>query len=150
MHISPLLPKMPQKATFTAASMSASGKTMFGDLPPSSRLSRFRFETPEASSRRRAVCDAAGEADLVDVLVQRQRLPGGRAVARDHVQHAFGQAGFGRDLGQSQRAQRRQLRGFSTTEQPQASAGATFQAAICSGKFHGTMAPTTPTGSRSV
>ena len=40
--------------------------------------------------------------------------------------------------------------GLSTTEQPHASAGATFQAAVCSGKFHGTMAPTTPTGSRSV
>jgi hypothetical protein len=40
--------------------------------------------------------------------------------------------------------------GFSTTEQPQAKAGATFQAAICKGKFQGTMAPTTPTGSRSV
>ena len=40
--------------------------------------------------------------------------------------------------------------GFSTTEQPQASAGATFHAAIWTGKFHGTIAPTTPTGSRRV
>jgi hypothetical protein len=40
--------------------------------------------------------------------------------------------------------------GFSTTVFPQASAGATFQAAMSSGKFHGMMAPTTPTGSRSV
>jgi hypothetical protein len=29
---------------------------------------------------------------------------------------------------------------------PQQSAGASFQAIIMSGKFHGTMAPTTPTG----
>jgi hypothetical protein len=32
----------------------------------------------------------------------------------------------------------------------QANAGATFQAAISKGKFQGMMAPTTPTGSRSV
>ena len=33
---------------------------------------------------------------------------------------------------------------------PAARAGATFQAAISNGKFHGTMRPTTPIGSRSV
>ena len=42
------------------------------------------------------------------------------------------------------------LAGFSTTVLPQASAGATFHAVRSSGKFHGTMAATTPTGSRSV
>jgi hypothetical protein len=34
--------------------------------------------------------------------------------------------------------------------QPAARAGANFQLAMLSGKFHGTMAPITPTGSRSV
>ncbi|TIS85215.1 MAG: amino acid transporter [Mesorhizobium sp.] len=38
--------------------------------------------------------------------------------------------------------------GFSTTELPAASAGAHFQVAMSSGKFHGTTAPTTPSGSR--
>ena len=33
---------------------------------------------------------------------------------------------------------------------PAASAGATFHEAISSGKFHGTIRPTTPIGSRSV
>lgn len=37
--------------------------------------------------------------------------------------------------------------GFSTTELPMASAGASFHTAIISGKFHGTMAPMTPSGS---
>ena len=36
--------------------------------------------------------------------------------------------------------------GFSTTVQPAASAGAIFQASISSGKFHGMIWPTTPTG----
>ncbi|MNX98296.1 hypothetical protein D3C86_1307020 [compost metagenome] len=38
--------------------------------------------------------------------------------------------------------------GLSTTELPLASAGPSFQQAISSGKFHGTMAATTPIGSR--
>lgn len=38
--------------------------------------------------------------------------------------------------------------GLSTTVQPTASAGATFQLASVRGKFHGTTAPTTPAGSR--
>ena len=38
--------------------------------------------------------------------------------------------------------------GFSTTVLPQTSAGASFQAGIAIGKFHGVIAPTTPTGIR--
>ncbi|MCY1443627.1 hypothetical protein D9M71_600530 [compost metagenome] len=37
--------------------------------------------------------------------------------------------------------------GLTTTVQPVASAAPSFQAMVCSGKFHGTMAPTTPTAS---
>ena len=40
--------------------------------------------------------------------------------------------------------------GLSTTVLPAASAGATFQEAIVSGKFHGVMSATTPSGSRKV
>ena len=39
--------------------------------------------------------------------------------------------------------------GFSTTVLPAASAGPIFQLVNISGKFHGTICPTTPTGSRS-
>ena len=38
--------------------------------------------------------------------------------------------------------------GFSTTVHPQARAGAIFQTAFISGKFQGTITPTTPTGRR--
>ena len=37
--------------------------------------------------------------------------------------------------------------GFSTTQLPAASAGASFQTAIRIGKFHGMICPTTPSGS---
>ena len=40
--------------------------------------------------------------------------------------------------------------GLSTTVFPAASAGATFHDAIARGKFHGTISPTTPSGSRKV
>ena len=40
--------------------------------------------------------------------------------------------------------------GFQTTALPQSSAGAIFQAGICTGKFHGVITATTPTGTRSV
>jgi hypothetical protein len=40
--------------------------------------------------------------------------------------------------------------GLSTIELPMASAGATFHIAMRSGKFHGTMAPITPSGSWTV
>ena len=38
--------------------------------------------------------------------------------------------------------------GLMTTPQPAASGAASFQTAMISGKFHGAMAPTTPTGRR--
>jgi len=40
--------------------------------------------------------------------------------------------------------------GLTTKVQPHARAGAIFHMPIMSGKFHGTMAATTPTGSRTV
>src|SRR3954452_18556685 len=40
--------------------------------------------------------------------------------------------------------------GLTTTVQPAASAGASFHEASSTGEFHGVMAATTPTGSRSV
>ena len=40
--------------------------------------------------------------------------------------------------------------GLSTTVLPQASAGPSFQEAMLSGKFQGTIRPTTPSGSRNV
>jgi hypothetical protein len=40
--------------------------------------------------------------------------------------------------------------GLRTTVFPQASAGPSFQLEMLSGKFHGTMRPTTPSGSRKV
>ena len=60
-----------------------------------------------------------------------------------------GHAGGGHHLGQQRRRGRASPRdGFTTTVLPQASAGATFQVSSSSGRFHGTMIATTPTGLR--
>ena len=75
----------------------------------------------------------AGEADRVDVHVQRQRLAGLVAVARHDVEHARRQAGLDRQFGQAQRRQGLFSLGLSTTELPAASAGPSFQAAMIIG-----------------
>ncbi len=68
----------------------------------------------------------------------------------DDVDHAFGNAGFEAQLGQPQSAVRGVCSaGLSTTVLPNASAGATFHAAMIRGKFQGMMPPHTPSGSRS-
>jgi hypothetical protein len=87
----------------------------------------------------------AGERDLVDRVVRderRARAP----VARHHVEHARRQPGVVRQLGEAHRRERRELAGLSTTVFPAASAGATFHASMSSGKFHGMICPTTPSG----
>jgi hypothetical protein len=57
-----------------------------------------------------------------------------------------GQLGLLEDLGQHQRRERRGLGRLETQVFPAANAGASFQAAISSGKFHGMICPATPSG----
>jgi hypothetical protein len=73
-----------------------------------------------------------------------------RSEARNHVEHAGREARFERELAQAKRGERGLLGGLSTTVFPAASAGAIFRDAIRSGKFQGTINPTTPIGSRIV
>src|SRR6476620_2018605 len=61
-HVCPVAAKLPETTPFTALSISASSNTMFGDLPPSSMLARFR---PEAGDD---VDDARRDAGLLDEL----------------------------------------------------------------------------------
>ena len=88
----------------------------------------------------------AGEGDLVDAVVGRERRTGVAEPGHD-VDHACGQPGLQHQLTEPQRRQRRLLGGLEHDGQPAASAGPSFQAAISSGKFHGMICPTTPTGS---
>ena len=75
------------------------------------------------------------------------RVADGRAAAVDDVQDA---RRAGRPPRRSRRSARRaaacRVAGLKTTVLPQTSAGAIFQLGIAIGKFHGVIAPTTPTG----
>lgn len=71
-------------------------------------------------------------------------LAGLLAEARHHVQHAFRHPRLQGQLGQAQGGERRPLGRLEHHRVAGGQAGASFQAAMSSGKFHGTTAPITP------
>src|SRR5580700_4616170 len=91
-----------------------------------------------------------GEGDLVDIRMGRERCPGSLAEPGQDVDDAVREAGFLDHWPRRDALSGVCSAGFRTMVQPAASAGAIFQAAIISGKFHGMIWPTTPTGSRKV
>ena len=121
---------------------------MFGDLPPSSSDTFLRLPGRRLHDQL-ADLGRAGEGDLVDVRVGGQ---GGARLAEagDDVDHAVGQPASATSSARRSADSGVCSAGLSTTVLPVASAGPSFQAAISSGKFHGMIWPTTPTGSRSV
>ena len=129
--------------------MSASAKTMFGDLPPSS--SDTRFSDPAASR----MMPLPTSVDPVNAILS---TPGCRTSAMPALPPGPGttlNTPSGRPASCVSSAKRSAVSGVSeaglrTSVFPAASAGAIFQEASRNGKFHGTIAPTTPSGWRSV
>jgi hypothetical protein len=81
----------------------------------------------------------------------RECYPGDLTEVRDDIEYAGRTPRLFDQLCYVQGREWRLLgRRFSTSVEPAASAGASFQAAIIVGAFHGVMAPMTPTGSRIV
>ena len=72
--------------------------------------------------------------------------PGAEAV--DDVVHAGGHAGLVSTSASRVAVDGVSSDGLTTTALPQASAGATFQVSSSSGRFHGTITATTPSGLR--
>jgi hypothetical protein len=131
-----------------AASRSASASTTFADLPPSSSVNRFRLPAaarwisrptsvePVKETLSRSSCAAiAAPASASPVITF--HTPAGTPASRASSARRSAETGAS-------------SAGLCTTAFPQASAGASFQEAMTRGKFHGVIAPTTPTGSRSV
>ena len=119
-----------------------SAKNKFGDLPPSSTVDGIRF-----SAAQRRICPPTGVEPVnaifaIRVLVARAcpasapnpltilRTPGG---SKSWISSANNKI----DTGVCSA-------GLSTTTLPVTSAGASFHAAISSGKFQGMICPTTP------
>ena len=122
---------------------------MFGDLPPSSRViffsvsaAPFMIALPVLVSPVNAIlsmpgCSTIAWPSFAPGPVSTFSTPGGSPTSTAISPSASAVSGVW-------------LAGFRIIVLPQASAGAIFQTAISSGKFHGTIAAQTPSGSRSV
>ena len=121
---------------------------MFGDLPPSSSvhflivleascmIRRPTTVEPVNDTLSTSGCEASSSPTVAPPPVITFTTPLGRSVSSSSSASRSAVSGVF-DAG------------LSTTLLPIASAGASFQTAITSGKFHGTIAAQTPIGSRS-
>ncbi|MNV70395.1 hypothetical protein D3C71_1633610 [compost metagenome] len=129
----------------SSSSAITSAKNRFGDLPPSSSVTGIRFWLAYCMIRR-----PVEVSPVKAILAIRGLLASGLPASRPKPLTTLSTPGGSRspitsistriDAGVCSA-------GLSTTQLPAASAGASFQAAISSGKFHGMICPTTPSGS---
>src|SRR5215469_15201575 len=121
---------------------------MLGDLPPHSSDTRLRLDWPAYCRIARPVavepvkamqstsmCSASALPAVCPSPGTTLNTPGGMPASTASSAALIAVSGDFSD-------------GLSTSEFPVANTGANFHAAMMSGKFHGTMAPTTPSGSR--
>ena len=142
----PALSNTPYGACAAAFARSASAKTMFADLPPSSSVTRFTCSAqpamiclptpvePVKTTLRTAGCVTNRCPTTVPAPGTTSSTPGGSPASSASSPSRIAVNGVS-------------SAGFSTTVLPAASAGAKPQPAIGIGKFHGTITPTTPSGS---
>src|SRR5579863_5799231 len=126
----------PNNAPSTAASQSASAKKMLGDFPPSSKVTRFSVSAalltiilPTAALPVKAILSTPGCATSAAPAISPTPLitlttPGGSPASSNQFANSRAVSGVC-------------SAGLSTQVQPAAIAGASFHAAINSGKFHG-------------
>ncbi len=140
----PWLNQIASTTPSTAASRSASGKTMNGDLPPSSSVSFLpepavwrRISLPTSVEPVKAILSTSGwptiAAPVSPSPVTMLTTPFGRPISSQILAKASAVSGV-------------YSAGFRTTVLPAASAGAIFHASMRSGKFQGITCPQTPTG----
>jgi hypothetical protein len=145
----PALSKTAQGAAAAAASMSASAKTTLADLPPSSSVTRLIVSAaPRAIPRPTSVEPV--KAILATSGCSTSRWPQTRPGPTTTFSTPSGIPASSAIRSSSIAVSGVSSAGFKTIVLPAASAGATFQEAIVSGKFQGTISPTTPSGSRKV
>jgi len=121
---------------------------MLADLPPSSRVEGINLS---------AAAQATQPPTSVEPVKASLRKPGWSrmycpALEPDPVMTLKTPAGITScvSLANSRTESGVSLEGLNTVQQPAASTGASFQAAIRKGKFQGTICPTTPMGSRRI
>ena len=146
----PWLKNIAEAAPAIAASISASGKIIVGDFPPSSNDTFFKL--PEAAfviilptsvdpvnaTLSTIGCSASGAPASSPKPVTTFKTPSGKMPASWIIS-----VSLSADKGVCSA-------GLSTIVHPAVNAGAIFHAAISNGKFHGMIWPQTPTGSLNV
>ena len=142
----PVLRYLEAMAPATAASRSASSKTMNGALPPSSSETFFMVAAhwamsclpisvePVKVSLRTSGLEVSSSPMGPEAPVTTLKTPGGRPARSPSSARARAEKGVA-------------LAGFSTTVQPAARAGPALRVIMADGKFQGVMAATTPIGS---
>lgn len=145
-HACPTLRNFAAMAPSTALSRSASAKTTNGALPPSSSETRSTFCAACAPS-----CRPTGVDPVKLSLRRRGSAMSGPVTSAAFVVGITLRTPAGSPASASSSAKRSVVSGvrsagLMTTVQPAASAGAILRVAIASGKFHGVMSSTGPTG----
>mmetsp|Transcript_4385 Transcript_4385/g.15565 ORF Transcript_4385/g.15565 Transcript_4385/m.15565 type:complete len:282 (+) Transcript_4385:1315-2160(+) len=145
MQVCPAFRNAEVAAAAAAFSKSASSKTRSGALPPSSRETFFTVSAapamsilPTAVDPVNAIFFTSGDLSMVRPMAGASPIttlstPGGMPARFASSASANAERGVSSD-------------GFRTTVHPTAKAGATFLVTMLMGKFHGVIAPTTPTG----
>ena len=142
----PALSKTAYGAAAAAAARSASAKTTLADLPPSSRVTRF------TCSAQPAMIFLPTAVEPVNATLRTSGCVTKRSPTTEPLPGMIVSTPSGRPASRASSPSRIAVSGVSsaglrTTALPAASAGAKPQPAIGIGKFHGTMMPTTPSGS---
>ncbi len=145
----PALPKTAIGAASAAAAMSASAKMMLGDLPPSSSVTRLIVAAAPSAIPRPTSVDPV-KATLATSGWSTRRWPQTLPGPATTFSTPSGRPASCAITSSSTEVSGVSSAGFRTIVFPAARAGATFHDAITSGKFHGVIRPTTPSGSRKV
>jgi hypothetical protein len=145
-HVWPMLRILETRAPSTAASTSASSKTMKGAWPPSSRERRFMVSADclirslptsvepvkeSLRTRRSSMIGAVMAEGSMPAITE--RTPFGRPASSKMLAISRAERGVSSD-------------GFMTIVQPAARAGPSLRVIMAAGKFHGVIAAVTPTG----
>ena len=144
-HTWPWLKKMPCTMPSTAWSIAASSNTMLADFPPSSSVS----EMPRPASAAWMSLPTPVEPVKATLSMSGSRTSAAPATpSPGRIETTPGGSSASWRISASSSAVSGVVSaGFSTAVLPAASAGASFQAAISSGKFQGTICAATPSGS---
>ena len=141
----PVLRNLEAMAPATAASRSASSKTMKGALPPSSRETFFTVPAHCSRSRLPISVEPVKVSLRTTGLAVSSRADGAGG-AGDHVEHPGGSPARSASSARARAENGVAEAGLTTRVQPAARAGPALRVIMAAGKFQGVMAATTPMG----